>query len=830
MNKIESALTKLFDKHRIVFWYDTKKELRKDFESIALDGVEKVELNNNEFTLKYRMLRQEPETKFLLYYEGKQPDDLNNWLLDIQLANGEFRADKVAIWLAEMDLGLEFAELFEQHQDFFKAAKRRTLFKNALKSTDTRGDMRLKMLAISCGYEPRVDAILESLLAELASEGDEKIKLVVRCSLDEYLWELLNRHYGYDSGTKSIKDFAIELFKSSYAMAIGDGAELNSDALVFMKRWQDSRTHHDAFETLSDEYADILGVEYSLEKMDYQNLLEVDYFRLVEMKVLSELIHGLAQKSVSARDCEKVVRSRYKSYWYSKYEHLYEAVGYASKFLQQMDTVDCTVESIDAGISGYQAHWYKIDQLYRKFIFHVRTAGNPHLIDELAKQVENQYTNNFLLKLNDNWQELVDGLASWMDMPAPRQNQFFKHWVSPYLENGNKVCVIISDAMRYEVGEELQRRICQEDRYDAEIEAMVSMLPSYTQLGMAALLPHQELSIADDESSTVLVDGQSSQGTAYRDKILKKAVSNAMGIQAEAFLALNRDDSRKVTKENDVVYIYHNRIDKTGDTRDTEVRVFEAVEDTLEELVNVIKKLYAANASTVIVTADHGFIYQNRKLDESDFSSVEAAGDAVLFRDRRFVLGKGLQENPSLKKFGATQLGMVGDVEVQLPKSINRLRRQGSGSRFVHGAATLQEIVVSVIQVSKKRKSDVSQVDVDFIGTSSSVITSGQFSAAFYQLQPCSEKVQPRTLLAGIYNEAGELISNSHELVFDSASGNARERETKLQFVLSSYADKSNNQDVYLRLMEDVKGTSKQRMYKQTRYTIRRSFTSDFDF
>jgi len=132
---------------------------------------------------------------------------------------------------------------------------------------------------------------------------------------------------------------------------------------------------------------------------------------------------------------------------------------------------------------------------------------------------------------------------------------------------------------------------------------------------------------------------------------------------------------------------------------------------------------------------------------------------------------------------------------------------------------------VPVIQVSKKRTSDVSQVAVDFIGGSSSVITSGQFSAAFYQQQPCNEKVQLRMLSVGIYNEDDELISDKHELVFDSISEDARERETIVRFVLTSNAERSNQQDVYLKLKEQVKGTAKPRLYKQTRYTIRRSFT-----
>lgn len=40
--KIQQALGNLFDKQRIVFWYDTRREFRADFESLALPGVEKI--------------------------------------------------------------------------------------------------------------------------------------------------------------------------------------------------------------------------------------------------------------------------------------------------------------------------------------------------------------------------------------------------------------------------------------------------------------------------------------------------------------------------------------------------------------------------------------------------------------------------------------------------------------------------------------------------------------------------------------------------------------------------------------------------------------------
>ena len=110
------------------------------------------------------------------------------------------------------------------------------------------------------------------------------------------------------------------------------------------------------------------------------------------------------------------------------------------------------------------------------------------------------------------------------------------------------------------------------------------------------------------------------------------------------------------------------------------------------------------------------------------------------------------------------------------------------------------------------------------------MITSGQLAVTLYQSGPVTEKIQPRLLRAGIYTEAGELISDSHELVFDLTSENPRERELQVRFLLSRKADEANGQEVFLRLEEQHAGTSHYKEYKSLRYTMRRSFTSDFDF
>ena len=850
-NRIALALGRLFEKHRIVFWYDAKQELRGDFEALSLPGIEKLELTNNEFGLKYRMLREQPEQKFLLYREGHQPADLDNWLLDIQLASGEFRTDQVAIWLSELDLGLEFSDVVQAHAEFYQAGKRKEALKRLLKPDDTPGLIRLKLLAVCAGSEPRLDSVVENLLAESTTKKTkehEKYRLIERCKLDGFLWEQMLRHYGYQSENPSVQDFVITLFKDCYVQSFTGaansqsentfrdfrafrGKNLFSDALVFLKRWKDSRQFEASFEALSGECAEVLGIEQDLTKRDFRELIELDYFRLIDLKIISDLVRAVTSRTVSTGDVALWVRQRRQGHWYDEFRHLYEAIDYAAQFIQSLAQATLTMDEFADGIERYAKSWFRLDQLYRKFIYHVRASGQASLTEALSEQIENLYANNYLLKVNDCWQSFVDSAIKWDATPILLQRHFFERCVRPFLRKDNKVCVVISDALRFEIGDELLSLIRQEDRYSADLEPALSMLPSYTQLGMAALLPNKELACVDDDSGTVLVDGQSSQGTGNRSKVLKLAIDGrADAITFDDVMAMNRDDSRELIKANDVLFVYHNRIDHTGDKMHSEGLVFEAAEQTLDDLVRLVKKLTAANANNILITADHGFIYQNRAIEESDFSGSDAEGDKILYRDRRFVLGKGLKEVSSLRKFHSTQLGLVGDMEVQIPKSINRLRLKGSGSRFVHGGASLQEIVIPVIRINKKRQSDISAVEVEILRGASSVISSGQLAVAFYQAQPVTEKVQPRTLRAGIYTQSGDLISDSHDLSFDLTSDNPRERELQVRFVLTRKADEANNQEVILKLEEKHAGTSHFKEYKSLRYQMRRSFTSDFDF
>lgn len=833
--KIRQALGNLFDKQRLVFWYDPRHEFRAEFDALDLPDVEKIELTNNEFGVKYRLLREQPEQKFLLFREGPEPAYLDNWLLDVQLASGvTFRTDQFALWLAELELGggPDQYTLLEEHAPFFEAIKRREALKKLLTPSDSTNALRQKMLAVCVGCDPRLDLMLEELLADLAKGTDTRWKLVERSGLASFFWEQMKRSYGYVSAQPGLLDFAIELFQTCFLSDVDPEfkSRLSSEVHVFIKRWKDSRQHEQAFEALSADCAGILQIDEKLQVLDYRALMQVDHFESIDRKILSDLVREVVARTVSTQEVEQLVRQRRLGHWFGRYKDLYQAIEHGAQFLQLLELAQLTMSSLEDGVNKYAQTWFRLDQRYRKYIFHARESGQATLLQGLTHLVENLYSNNYLPTLNDHWQQHVDAAQRWTAAPIASQTEFFERFVQPYLDRKGKVCVVISDAFRYEVGEELQTLIRREDRFDAELTPALSCLPSYTQLGMAALLPHSTLQLTENDTGEVLVDDASATGSPNRARILAKRVTASTVALAKDVLIMGRDESRALVRDHDVVYVYHNLIDKTGDTRDTEERVFAAAEETLEELIRLVKKLANANASNVLITADHGFIYQNHPLLESDFLSTAPAGEEILYTDRRFVLGTGLRESESFKTFAADQLGLAGHLQVQIPKSIKRLRLKGSGSRFVHGGATLQEVVIPVISVNKKRQSDVGRVAVDLIGGGGKTITTGQLAVVLYQAEPMTDKRQPRKLRVGIYALSGELISDAHEVTFDFASDNPRERELPLRFILSRKADEFNNQQVELRLDEPVDDTTHFTKYKAERYTVRRAFTGDFDF
>ncbi len=832
-DRVSTTLAKMFEQERIVFWYDADRDMRDTFEALALPGVEKVEIKDNEFGLKYRILRKEPNQKFLIYNHGPEPAMKDNWLLDVQLATAMFKADQAAIWVQELGIPTQYDAAVRDHMEFYRSQKRLDRLKQfeVDKSSASVSDIRRKMLAVCADADGELDTVVEALLEDLAFGRDSRMRVIERSGLLSFFWKQVANAYGYQPDQPDFQDFSIALFQSAYRRAIGEVGDLNGEALLTFRRWKNSRHNGEAFERLSEKYQEILKIPEDLEPRDIRAVVSIDHFEEIDRHIIRAIVNAMSEQSASGVDVLKWVRERRQSHWYPKYADIYQAIACATEFQQALAGAELVMHSPADAVRRYTASWFKLDQLYRKFLYHMQKSGQATLLSSLYESIENRYSTNFVLKINDLWQDQIADLDEWKISGFERQQDFFRLQADRFRSKDQKFVVIISDALRFEVAEECMREIRSLDRFDAELTTMISALPSYTQLGMASLLPNRDLEITDkgDVSSYALP----TSGTSNRGKVLAlgRNEDRTKVLKAEDFMNnMRADEGKELFRDHDVVYIFHNRIDAMGDKLQTEDRLPEAAEAAVEDLKKMVQKLKSANFSNIVITADHGFLYQHKPLDESSFSVAEPVGESITIKNRRFVVGHGLKPADGLKLWDASQLGLTGDHQVAIPNSINRLRVSGSGARFVHGGASLQEVVIPVLSVGKQRETDVRKVDVRIVVSGKSLISSGQTAVMLYQEQPVSEKWHARTVTAGIYASDGELISDRHELTFDFGSGNAREREMPIKFLLSRAADNYNNQDVFLKVKERIGKTAHSTEIASHRFQLRRGIKTDFDF
>ena len=109
-------------------------------------------------------------------------------------------------------------------------------------------------------------------------------------------------------------------------------------------------------------------------------------------------------------------------------------------------------------------------------------------------------------------------------------------------------------------------------------------------------------------------------------------------------------------------------------------------------------------------------------------------------------------------RFEERDLGLTGDALVVIPKSITKMRLAGAGSRYVHGGASLQEITIPLITVSKSRVEDTAQVEIDILREGVNKITTGQLVVKLYQMTPVGGKNLERTVRLGIRTKDGRQL------------------------------------------------------------------------
>ena len=444
---------------------------------------------------------------------------------------------------------------------------------------------------------------------------------------------------------------------------------------------------------------------------------------------------------------------------------------------------------------AYETELYQFDQLYRHCCEAADLAESQQwdVLKTLREQMEAVYVRWYLTNLTLAWGTFVDPAGStgllhrWTIDQVPNQHQFYQRHVKRQLEKAEnrKVFVIISDAFRYEAAQELTQALNGTYRFEADLTSQLGVVPSYTALGMASLLPHQTLTY--HANGSVLVDGTPAASLEQRSAVL--GTVHGVAIRADDLLAMKKDQGRAFVSGHRVIYVYHNQVDAIGDTASTEAQTFQAVRTAITEIADTVRYIVnTLNGNYVVITADHGFLFTETAPGTPDRSTLAEKPPGTVTAKKRYLIGHDLPETDQTWH-GTTLVTAVaeGGMEFWIPKGANRFYFTG-GARFIHGGAMLQEIVVPVITVRHRKdkavrgETTIQPVTVHVLGGSHK-ITAPRHRFALLQMEPVSARVTPVTLKVAVY-ERDEVVTNVETVTFDSTSGNMDERKKWVSLVL----------------------------------------------
>jgi len=232
------------------------------------------------------------------------------------------------------------------------------------------------------------------------------------------------------------------------------------------------------------------------------------------------------------------------------------------------------------------------------------------------------------------------------------------------------------------------------------------------------------------------------------------------------------------------------------------------------------------NTSTVLVTADHGFLFQQSKLEAADRTALVDRPSNALKSKKRYVIGHDLPDaKDAWCGSTAKTAGTASDTRFWIPKGANRFHFVG-GARFVHGGAMPQEIVVPVLTVKQLRGEKAenrSKRKVEVISpkpTLKMVNNIQRFD--LMQTEAVSDQVLRVTIAVAIY-EGAEKVSSEEIVTFDSESDSMTERVKQVRLSLSG-TDFDRKRDYFLVLKDKDLNTEIERY----RVVIDLAFTDDF--
>jgi len=821
---------------KLVFWYDDNAEFAEEIDSLKIENAKIYKLTgDNALYTKYFLECEDRENSYLIYAPFPKPADKENHLADMVYYSKQFYADRVSLLCADLHIPEKYKDQLSQFTKFWRSNDRIERFAALGIENYNPETIEIGLLAVMAGVKvPSFEEVLKTVIISGEYVENKYIIAFEKMGLLKCFWQLCEKYYGYNEEKPTLEKLVVTLLMTYTAHRFkGDLPKpwqpfisyKKNDAAVFLSNLMNNMLYKDQFDMIAGQIAiKIKAAEY-LKNVLVESYFECDTFEVFDINIIKHLASVLVSNAAPlTEDYKEVIKKRSsKKHFASKYASYYHAIDKADKLITEIQKFSQdSAKDADEVIKLYTTKWANIDKHYRGFYIafdHIEPNDSLH---ELRNLVENIYTNSYLMKLSIIWADKLEMISSFGQLSAQKQYDFYNRIVAPATKKECTV-VIISDGFRYECGMELHNRFKEKANTSSELQYMISVLPSYTRLGMAGLLPHK--SITFTAGHDVMVDGEPCFSSEQREKILRSYNPLSVVTTYSEVMSMNRESVRKLMTGQELIYIYHNQVDARGDHAATENEVFSAAKESISEIMNLIQKLTVDKSITnYIITADHGFIYKRDKLDESDKVNLPKQSGAYL--NKRFILTKEPLSIEGALSYSLEYLGSENkDVYVTVPRGVEIFKAPGGGQNYVHGGASLQEIIVPIIKVKTERyKKEVGNVEV-VLTSLSRKITNLITYLDFIQTENVSDTLQPIKIKVFFETDSGEKISDEEIIVADKKNASPEKRQFREKFTFRNR--KYSKDEKYYLVMKDAMSDME---ISRHEFIIDIAFADDFGF
>jgi len=803
-----------FHKRRILFWRDEDGEFVDKIDELDLPGVSFVKLTgSNNFAVKKLLSADDLTGNYLIYdslaYEKDGHDD---WLLDIKLYSEAFRADLVSLQMEELlvEPSSAMRKTMKLYAKFLDNKDRKAKLKKIGHSYQKPLQLHIDIMAVLCGLNSgsAQDVIIAVLTAGLEKESNDALINIEKFGNIDAFWALVQNYTGYqNSDARPLSDLAAHILITAMSQTMSTSALRGLERFIsdsnkaycyqLIHEWQRGEGGGD-LEELCRHVEQELRLADRFDKTEISLLLKSETFPAINESILKRYFKEIAENVIKVEDIIGAVENRRTAAWYALTNDYFESLYSIAKMEEfRLFHIDGFHIVEPAKVwKLYTTDAYVMDSHYRHF--HLRfgnTLKSPNaLLEDALKKcsdvVEGLYRQWFLKQLTSAWTKAIAsdlesiGYVSEID----EQRSFYNLYVSPNASKGNRVFVVVSDALRYEVAVELSETLSQATKGKTTLKAVQGVFPSITKFGMAALLPGKEMTV--NEKIEALVDGKPTVTTVQRGAILKTANPECLAVTYTGLLQMKKQERRELVTGKEIIYIYHNAIDALGDKAATETKVFEACNEAIDELTAIVKIIVNdLSGVNIFITADHGFLYTYKPLEESEKISGQTFHGEILELGRRYVLLSSETTAPEYLLPIKTDRTISGvPMKGYAPQDTVRMKVPGGGENYVHGGISLQEMVVPVIVYKGMRASSKNYVEVRNPGlkllSDSLKVSNLMFSLNFLQKEPVGGKVQPCKYNLQFFNDEGAPVSDCQTVIADKAASNDSDREFRVKFTL----------------------------------------------